>query len=174
MIRRDEVFAIGKIGRAHGLRGEVEMQFTDDVFDREDADFLICDVDGLLVPFFLEEWRFKNHDTALVKFADIDTAEQARILLGADVYFPKDSVSQDDAELTSWRVLTGFSVSDIKAGPLGTVASVDESSANVLIEISTLDGSDLLLPIHPDLVADFNIKERTLMLNLPEGLLALN
>ena len=174
MICRNEVFSIGKIGRAHGLRGEVEMQFTDDVFDREDADFLVCDIDGLLVPFFLEEWRFKNYDTALVKFADINTADDARILLGADVFFPKDAVSHNEAELTSWRVLTGFAVSDTKAGLLGTVASVDESSANVLMDITATDGSDILLPIHPDLVAEFNIKERTLLLNLPEGLLSLN
>lgn len=48
----EDVYQIGKIGKAHGVKGEVQMQFTDDVFDRTDADFVFLKVDGLLVPFF--------------------------------------------------------------------------------------------------------------------------
>lgn len=174
MIKRDEVFKIGKLVRTHGLRGELDMTFTDDVFDREDADYLVCDIDGLLVPFFLEEWRFRNNDTAIIKFADIDSAEAALLLQNADVYFPTASVSDDEADLTSWKMLTGFIASDTKVGQLGTVASVDESSANVLLEILTADGDEMLLPIHPDLVAAIDVKGRTLTLDLPDGLLSLN
>ena len=34
MIRNDEVFKIGFISKNRGLRGEVELSFTDDCFDR--------------------------------------------------------------------------------------------------------------------------------------------
>lgn len=53
MIRREEVFKIGHIGKPHGLQGEVQFLFTDDVFDRVEADYLVIDMEGILVPFFM-------------------------------------------------------------------------------------------------------------------------
>ena len=55
MIRTEEVYKIGKIGKPHGVRGEVSLMFSDDVFDRVDADYLVLMVDGILVHFFFEE-----------------------------------------------------------------------------------------------------------------------
>lgn len=52
MIRQEEVFKIGKIGKPHGVKGEVSLMFEDDVFDRVDADYLVLLIDGILVPFF--------------------------------------------------------------------------------------------------------------------------
>ena len=40
MIKTDDVFKIGTLQRTHGISGEVEMRFTDDVFDRSSLDFL--------------------------------------------------------------------------------------------------------------------------------------
>lgn len=65
MIRQEEVFKIGKIGKPHGVKGEVSLMFEDDVFDRVDADYLVLLIDGILVPFFFEEYRFKSGETAL-------------------------------------------------------------------------------------------------------------
>ena len=83
MIRPEEVFLIGKLGRPHGVKGEITFMFTDDVFDRADAEYLLLELDGILVPFFMEEYRFKSDETALMKFCDIDTLEQARRLTWA-------------------------------------------------------------------------------------------
>ena len=77
MIRQEEVFHIGRIGKPHGVKGETTFQFTDDVFDRVDADYLVLQVDGILVPFFMEEYRFRTDTTALIKFEDVDSVERA-------------------------------------------------------------------------------------------------
>ena len=89
MIRESEVFKIGYIAKHRGLRGEVELSFTDDCFDTGSAEYLVLDMDGILVPFFWEEYRFKNDDTAIIKFEDVDTDGQARRLVGHSVYYPK-------------------------------------------------------------------------------------
>ena len=52
MIKESEVYKIGSITRTHGVRGEVALSFTDDVWDRADADYLVLRIDGILVPFF--------------------------------------------------------------------------------------------------------------------------
>ena len=66
MIKKESVYKIGKIGKPHGVDGEVSFHFDDDIFDRVVADYLILEIDGILVPFFLDEYRFKNDETALV------------------------------------------------------------------------------------------------------------
>ena len=141
MIRKEEVYKIGRLGKAHGVHGEVSFQFDDDVFDRVDADYLVLEVDGILVPFFIEEYRFRSDTTALVKFCDIDTQERARELTNCDVYFPLALVDKD-APLTL-SGLAGFEIVDAETGKsVGRIATVDDSTANILFELE--DGNSRL------------------------------
>ena len=98
MIRKEEVFKIGRLGKTHGLQGELQLLFTDDIFDRVEAEYLVIDMEGILVPFFMESYRFRSDDMALVLFEGIDTEEKARQLAMHDVYFPK-KLAADDAPL---------------------------------------------------------------------------
>ena len=41
MIKKETVYKIGKIGKPHGVNGEVAFHFDDDVFDRTEALSLI-------------------------------------------------------------------------------------------------------------------------------------
>ena len=82
MIKREEVYKIGVLGKPHGVKGEILFRFTDDVFDQCDADYLVLNMEGILVPFFMEEYRFRSDEVALMKFCDIDTEERARELTG--------------------------------------------------------------------------------------------
>lgn len=76
MIREDEVYKIGMLTKTHGVSGELNMAFTDDVFDRVEAEYVVCRMDGILVPFFMEEYRFRSDTTVLMKFEGVDTEEQ--------------------------------------------------------------------------------------------------
>lgn len=172
MIRQDEVYKIGKIGKAHGVKGEVTLRFTDDVFDRIDAEYLILNVDGILVPFFMDEYRFRSEETALVKFCDIDTVERASELTGCDVFFPRSLAPVDDEEMT-WSQIVGYTLIDVdddgKEKEVGRIDDVDDSTDNVLL---TLDGGQLV-PAAYDLIADIDHDSRKLYMNLPDGILDL-
>lgn len=89
MIKKEEVYKIGVINKPHGIKGEVSFTFNDDIFDRVECDYLVLLLDGILVPFFIEEYRFRSDDVALVKFEGIETAERARMLTNVEVYFLK-------------------------------------------------------------------------------------
>ena len=168
MIRHEDVYRIGKIGKPHGVKGEVSFQFDDDIFDRADADFLILELDGILVPFFMEEYRFRSDSLALMKLEGIDTQERARELTNCEVFFPREQ--QDDEENLSWAAIIGFTVIDEQTNtPVGTIASVDDSTENVLFELE--DGT--LIPASEDLITNIDTKKRTITIDLPEGLLAL-
>lgn len=175
MIRQEEVYRIGKIGKPHGVKGELTLFFDDDVFDRVDADYLVLNVDGILVPFFMEEWRFKSGETALVKFCDIDTKERASELVGNEVFFPKKLSDRSDDELT-WEELYGFTVIAENHGnkAVGKVASVDDSTINVLLEVETPDGNVVLIPASDDIITGVNPAEKTITAQIPDGLINLN
>jgi 16S rRNA processing protein RimM len=169
MIKREDVYKIGKLGKAHGVKGEISFLFDDDVFDRTDADYLILDIDGILVPFFIEEYRFKTDDNALMKFEGIDTQERARELTGTDVYFPRNLADSDDGTLT-WSVLVGFDIIDADSGrSVGCIASVDDSTLNILFCLD--DGR--LIPASEDLIIAVDQQARSLTMHIPAGLLEL-
>lgn len=174
MIKAEDIFKIGTLGSAHGLKGEITLRYTDDIFTSDACDYLVCKVDGLLVPFFLEDWRLRNDQMAVVKFEGYDSAQAVAILHNSEVFYPKQKARGQQRELASWQMLTGFDVSEQSAGELGVVVQVDDSSANTLMLVRQPDGSELLLPIHPDLVVGIDLDERTLVLSLPEGMLNLN
>lgn len=173
MIKREDVYRIGRIGKPHGVDGEVSLHFDDDVFDRTDAECLILDIDGILVPFFMDEYRFKTDETALVRFDGIDTQEGARTLTGCDVYFPRQH-SDNDGGTLSWAEIVGYRIVDAHTGRgVGEIRSVDDSTINTLFELVTDGGDNLLVPASDDLIKDVDTAQRTITMQLPEGLLDL-
>lgn len=168
MIKQEEVFKIGRIGKPHGVKGEVTFQFDDDVFDRVDCDYLVLSVDGILVPFFFDEYRFHGQETALVKFCDIDSQERAAELTGCDVYFPR-KLADDSGDDLSWAEIVGYNIKDANAEGLtvGTVAAVDDTTINTLFELE--DGT--LIPATDELIDDIDRTSRTITMRLPEGLI---
>ena len=170
MIKQEEVFRIGRLGKAHGVKGEVSFHFDDDIFDRVDAEYLILDIDGILVPFYLEEYRFRSDTVALVKFEDVDTQQRASELTGYDVFLPR-ALAESESEEVSLTFLVGFTIVDAADGrKVGIVSAVDDTTANLLFCLE--DGT--LIPANDDLITHIDTKNRTITMNIPQGLLDIN
>lgn len=166
MIREEEVYKIGKLGKPHGVKGEVSFHFADDIFDRTDCEYLVLKMDGIMVPFFMEEYRFRSGETALVKFCDIDTQDRAAELTGCEVFFPRD-IAESDEETLSWAAITGYEIVDSGSGrTIGRIAAVDDTTVNTLFELE--DGT--LIPAAEELIAEVDATNRRIVMNLPEGL----
>ncbi len=167
MIKREDVYKIGRLGKAHGVKGEVSFQFTDDIFDSVDAEYLVLDVDGILVPFFMEEYRFRNDSVCLVKFCDVDTQQRAQELTGCDVYFPR-ALAEEAEETPSLSSLVGFKIVSVPDGStIGTIAAIDDSTQNILFELE--DGT--LIPASDELIENIDVNKKEIIMNIPEGLL---
>ena len=161
----DDVYRIGRLGKAHGIKGEITMQVEDDIFDRTDADYLVLELDNIMVPFFIEEYYFKTDTTALIKFEGIDTLERAKEFANIDVYFPrsiKDNNTSSEQEILSYLMLVGFQVNDI-----GKIAYIDHQTENVMFELE--DGT--LIPASEELIEDIDVPNKQIKMTIPEGLL---
>ena len=175
MIRKEDVYKIGRLGKPHGVKGEISFQFTDDVFDRTDADYLIIEVDGILVPFFIEEYRFRSDETALLKLEDIDTQDAARELTNSDVFFERRL--SDNADEPTLAAIIGYRlINDADGREIGVITGYDESTENILFEVMKTDmqgGSPMLIPAADEFIKGIDNDKREIRVALPEGLLDL-
>jgi 16S rRNA processing protein RimM len=167
MIKAEEVYKIGRLGKAHGVKGEVSFQFDDDIFDRVDADYLVLDIDGILVPFFMEEYRFRSDTVCLVKFKGVDTQQRAQELTGCDVFFPR-ALAEEGDEIPSLASLVGYEiVNAFDDKTIGKIAAIDDSTVNILFELE----NGTLIPASDELITDIDAEQRMIRMNIPEGLL---
>ena len=167
MIKREDVYKIGRLGKAHGVKGEVSFQFDDDIFYTTDADYLILEIDGILVPFFMEEYRFRNDSLALVKFCDVDTQQRASELTGCDVYFPRTLAEDSEGQL-SLSSLVGFDIVEASNSKVvGKIAAIDDTTQNILFELE--DGR--LIPASDELITNIDTNRQQIIMQIPTGLL---
>ena len=171
MIRREELIKIGMFNKPHGVRGEISFTFTDDMFDRGESPYIVCCIDNIYVPFFIEEYRFKTGSTALIKLEDIDSDEEARNFTNLDVFYPKKYYIEDEEEATPDDYLIGFTISDITHGTLGEVTAIDDSTINVLFVVTAPDDREILIPIQEAFVQAIDEEQRIIHMDLPDGLL---
>ena len=173
MIKVEDVYRIGLINKPHGVHGELLFTFDDDIFDRMEADYIICMMDGILVPFFFESYRFRSDSTALIKLEGIDTEQQARRMTNVEVFFPKEHVEElDDNELT-WSYFVGFLIKDVNEGEIGKVIDVDDSTINTLF-VGDHNDTEVLIPAQEDFIVDLDREKRVITMQIPAGLLDLN
>jgi 16S rRNA processing protein RimM len=172
MITKDEIFPIGQINKPHGVNGEMSFSFTTDVFDTEEVPYLIFDIQGIFVPFFITEYRFKSNETALIKLEGVISDEKARSFAGLTVYLPKKYLEQVEDTEIELDYFVGFTLIDQQAGELGVILEVDQTTENALFVIEKND-DELLIPVGDDYIVEIDHDNKKMIVNLPEGLLEL-
>ena len=133
----------------------------------------IDQIDGILVPFFVEDFRYKTDTVVLVKLEDVNSEEDARMFVGKEVFYPLDAVDEEDlvGDMT-WDSFIGYTVTDVQKGYLGEITDVDETTINVLLRVDH-KGEELLIPAVEELITEADHEARSLTVSLPEGLIEL-
>lgn len=167
MIELHEVQRMGYVLKTHGVNGELVVSVPADMDWSEDTDYLVCSMDGILVPFFIESIRGKSSTNILVKFDDIDSVEQARKFQGVVVYLPNEYV-ENNLDQMSWSTFIDYKVEDAVAGYLGNIVAVDDSTLNVLFLVKQ-GGRERVIPANDAWIESIDSMNRVIKYNLPEG-----
>ena len=166
MIEQNELIHIGTIRRPHGKSGELQCQMDNDYWDEAEADFLILLLDGIFVPFRVEDWRGKGTESLIFRLKGVNSEEKALRLVNAEAYMLRSDLDEEAEEMMTWQDLKGYEVFNVAHDVQGRVAAVDESTINTLLELE--DGR--LLPVHEDLIIEIDEPQKRIILDLPEGL----
>ncbi|MDR1557299.1 MAG: ribosome maturation factor RimM [Tannerellaceae bacterium] len=173
MINKEDVCRIGYLTKPHGVKGEIGLVLSYDIFAQAGEPFLICEIEGILVPFFIETWRSKTDTVCLVKLELIDTEEAVREFSKREVYYPLRSMEGEAPDGGGgWWDFVGYTVSDETHGLLGELRAIDESTANTLLQIDYA-GRELLIPAVEEWLISAVHENKELKLSLPPGLLEL-
>ena len=167
MIQESDLTRIGKVVKTHGVNGEVKLSLEGG--DANAYEYLICRVDGLFVPFYIEQGGHRSANGNIVKFEGIDSVADAGKLCGADVFIDGESAEDAGDDELPYDFFIGYSIfNDDKI--VGTIEYIDSRTANVLAEVDTPDGGHVQIPFHPDFVLGINRKKKRIDMQLPEGL----
>ncbi|MDR0542203.1 MAG: ribosome maturation factor RimM [Dysgonamonadaceae bacterium] len=173
MITREDLVKIGKFNKPHGIKGELSFSYADDSFGNSAKPFLICELDGIFVPFRLEEYRFTSGSAALVKLKTIDSGDKARRLANHDVYFPKNQIQTSNEAMSAWDFFLGFTVIDEKTGEIGVISEIDDATLNTLFIVQRKD-EELLIPAAEDMITHIDETKKKIHVTLPDGLFTIN
>jgi len=173
MIREEDTVKVGYFARPHGIKGELSLVTDYDLFEDTEDPFVICEMDGILVPFFVESYRYKSNSVILVKIENIDDELTAKQFINKEVFYPADRLETPSMEELGWKFYTGYILEGKEQGELGIINYVDETTINTLFNVD-YRGKELLIPVADELVDSVDHNRRSIVLTLPEGILMVN
>jgi len=138
MINRDELVPIGHFKKPHGIKGEITFLFINDSFTTSECPFLICEMDGIFVPFRIEKYRFISGSMAFIKLKNMDSDQKVRILSHKEVFFPKKHTKENfENDSFTWDNFIGFTLTDERLGKIGRIVEsvVKASKKPVTVKI---------------------------------------
>ncbi len=172
---------VGRIGKPHGLRGEVTVELRTDEPDARFAPGTVLDVEapdqlpaGAARPTTLLVESIRWHqERLLVSFAEVDDRNAAEALRGLFLRttIDLDETPEDPEEFYDHQ-LVGLGVVDTAAQPLGEIRGVVHGAAQDLLSIRTTDGRDVLVPFVAALVPTVDLEAGLIVVEDRPGLVA--
>ena len=166
-MKKEEHFFLGYISRKHGYKGAFNIKLEAVATYRE-LNCLFIKINGNLVPFFIDSFRLKKREIALVKLEDINSEQEVQELIGKEVYLPLKH--QEKNQKNELKSLIGFSVIDQNHGDIGVVVDIIENASQKLFYIET-DGMSILIPVVEEFIQ--KIDKKVIYLHTPDGLIDL-
>jgi 16S rRNA processing protein RimM len=164
---------VGRVGRAHGVRGEVSVQVrTDDPGRRFAPGSALATDPAGLGPLTVSSVRW-HQGRLLVRFAGLDDRTRAEGLAGAYLLVDSADVGKpDDPDEFNDHDLIGLDVVTQDGEQVGTVTDVLHHGQDLLvIKPAARGGEDLLVPFVTAIVPEVDLAGRRLVLDPPPGLL---
>ena len=169
---KEEAFYIGYITKTKGLKGEVQLYFEFDAYENLDLDVVFADMNGKMVPFFVESHKLYPNSTGLFYFDDIDHIDKAQVLVKKKMYLPLTKMPERGEDDFTYNDLKGYIVSDETQGELGEILEVNEYPQQFVATVLYQE-KEVLFPLNEDMIVEIDEEEKTLLVDLPEGLLDL-
>ena len=171
MYLKEECFRLGSVARLHGYKGEVSIFLdVDNPQDYKNLESVFVEIDGKLIPFFLEHLFIRNKGFAVAKFETIDSEKQAQIILKRGLYLPLEVLPETEGTDFYYFEIEGFKVIDENYGEVGVVQQIIDLSGNPIIQIDS-EGKEVLIPKQEEFILEIDRDKQVIKISAPEGLI---
>ena len=166
-----EDVVVARIGKAHGLKGEVTVQVhTDSPKERFVKGAQFSTQPASVGPLTIRAARVHN-GIQLLAFDEAPDRTAAEALRNTKLLAAADELVEDDA----WYEddILGFDVVLEDGTSVGTVAGLETREVQDLLTVKDADGHEILVPFVEEIVPDIDEDVRKVVLTPPPGLLEL-
>jgi 16S rRNA processing protein RimM len=163
---------IGRIGRPHGLRGEVTVDVrTDDPDDRFAPGTVLATDPAAAGPLVVEQARWHS-GTLLVRFEGSDDRTTAEELRGTVLVIDsQDLPPTGDPEEFRDHELLGLTVVTVEGTEVGVLREIRHSGQDLLV-VECPGGDEVLVPFVTAIVPKVDVAGGRIVINPPPGLLS--
>lgn len=164
-----------RVGKPHGLRGEVTVQlFTDEPAERLAPGAVINREPGKNTgdqsrePLTVTSQRW-NKQICLLGFEQVPDRNAAEALRGSELFIPVPQETGDDEQWYSHE-LEGMRCLGPQDQELGVIVELVTGAAQDLLMVRTPAGEEVMVPFVEELVPEIEAEAKTIRLNPPPGL----
>src|SRR5512145_3123924 len=166
--RFEEMISIGVVVKPQGRRGEVAVEPLSDRPERFPAlaEVFLPGPGGTAVRRRVEScWPHKGR--YVVKFAGVDSIDEAEGLRGQELRIPEDSLAPlGDGEYYHYQLL-GLAVEDREGRGLGRIERLLETGGGAEVLVVVGEGGETLLPLATDFVVRVDLAGGRMVVNPP-------
>ncbi len=172
---RNSLVAIGKIVGVHGLKGNLKVYSYAESIEtyRSVTKLIIKYANGNDTCCRIAEIKTHKRQLFLLSLDGICTREQAQALTGCKLFIEHAKLPELEPGVYYWSDIIGLSVFTITNKYLGQIESVMQTGANdvyVVKSDSDYPIKETLIPALESLVQSVDLRQRTMIVDLPEGL----
>jgi 16S rRNA processing protein RimM len=115
------------------------------------------------------KWVKPHTGTPLLALKGISNRDQAKTLIGAELFIPQSELPELDEDTYYWRDLIGIEVYTQTEEFLGRIESIIETGSNDVYVVKR-DEKEVLIPALEAVVLEIDLGHNRMLVDLPEGL----
>jgi 16S rRNA processing protein RimM len=171
-MNKSDTQLIGTLAKLNSFKGRYLLISETVLNERiKNWESVFLEIEGLLVPFFIDHLSIASESSAIIGFEDIDSSEKAKEFLSSKVYQLTSFAGAAEEFLA--EDLSGYRIIDQQSGEIGKIDEILDYNQNLLFRV--LKGKqEILIPVSNEIIIKVNHRKKEIVISAPEGLLDIN
>jgi 16S rRNA processing protein RimM len=164
---------LGRITKVIGYEGAVAVRlekiFTENIPQMESV---FLEIEGRPVPFFITETDYSGADILKLWFEGYNSADKISEFLGCRIYLTREAGSGESQKTDN--NLIGYQVYSEEGSLIGRITDIISNNGQWLLTILSINRKNILIPFHEDLLISTDKRKKSIVMEIPDGLLEIN
>jgi 16S rRNA processing protein RimM len=174
MKRHSLYFALGRIVKVHGIRGEIQVYpYSEKLSLFDYRDIFIQDLLGNKVPKKVVKVRPKGSKGIILSLDGIDDRAKAEALVGMEILVERAHLPPLAPGEYYWDEIEGIAVESVTGEKLGILSDVFSTHAHDVYVVRG-DRGEILIPAVRQMVKKIEPDRGIMVVDLPSGLIEAN
>ncbi len=172
-MKKEDCYFLGYVAKTHGIKGDVSIKLdVDNPYEYSELESVFLEIQGKLIPFFIDSISIKDKNFAAVKFEGIDNEPQAANLLHTELFLPLSILPPLKGNKFYYHEVIDFEVIDKDFGQVGIIKDVLDYPHQSVLQVMR-DTKEILIPITDEIITNVDRTKKIVEVDTPIGLIEL-